>query len=307
MSNGDPAERPNNGERRAAARDKARQLRERHRKQERRRSAVVRTSIIAVVIAAAAVVAVVIVSSIHAPEHGPANMASDGILIGKDMKAELTPAAAADAKPVSKKQDSAGGGAVSIVTYVDYLCPYCGEFERANIDQIGKLVDSGAATIEIHPIPLLASHSVGTKYSLRADNAAACVANYDPNSFWAFNRELFDNQPQENTAGLTDQQLKTLVKKAGTKNDDSVSKCIDDGRFESWAQSALDRALGGSIPNSSVKQFKGTPLILVNGKQYQGSLTDPDEFRAFIVKAQADTYSTPTPTPTPTATTTPTS
>jgi hypothetical protein len=53
-----------------------------------------------------------------------------------------------------------------------------------------------------------------------------------------------------------------------------------------------------------VKQLKGTPLVLVNGKQYQGSLTDPDEFRAFIVKAQADTYSTqkPTPTPTPTAT-----
>lgn len=301
MSNGDPAERPNDGERRAAARDKARQLREQHRKQERRRSAVVRTSIIAVVIAAAAIVAVVIVSSIHPPANGPANMASDGIVIGKGMKAELTPAAAADAKPVSTRQD-ADGGTVSIVTYVDYLCPYCGDFERTNGDQIGKLVDSGAATVEIHPIPLLASHSAGTKYSLRADNAAACVANFDPDSFWAFNRELFDNQPQENTAGLTDQQIKNLVQKAGVKSVDSVSKCIDDGRYESWAQNALDRALSKPIPNSTVKQFKGTPLILVNGKQYQGSLTDPDEFRAFIVKAQADTYSTPTPTPTPSAT-----
>ncbi|GAB3391918.1 hypothetical protein GCM10027568_18280 [Humibacter soli] len=305
MSNGDPAERQNNGERRAAARDKARQLREQHRKRERRRSAVVRSSIIAVVIAAAAIVAIVIVSSIHSPASGPANMASDGILIGKGMKAELTPAAAADAKPASSKPD-ASAGAVTIVTYVDYLCPYCGEFERTNIDQIGKLVDSGAATIEIHPIPLLASHSAGTKYSLRADNAAACVANYDPNSFWAFNRELFDNQPQENTAGPTDQQIKKLVQKAGVSSYDSVSKCIDDGRYEAWAQNALDRTLAGPIPNSSVKQFKGTPLVLVNGKQYQGSLTDPDEFRAFIVKAQADTYSTPTPTPTPSSTSTPT-
>jgi protein-disulfide isomerase len=301
MTDGDLERRPTGGERRAAARDKARQLREQHRKRERRRRAVVRTSIVAVVIAAAAVVAIVIVSSIHAPSHGPANMASDGILIGKGMKAELSPAAQADAKPVTKKQD-ASSGAVSIVTYVDYLCPYCGEFERTNAAQIGKLVDSGAATIEIHPIPLLASHSAGTKYSLRADNAAACVANYSPNSFWVFNRELFENQPKENTAGLTDQQIKSLVSKAGATSYDSISKCIDEGRYESWAQNALDRTLTGPIPNSSVKQLKGTPLVLVNGKQYQGSLTDPDEFRAFIVKAQADTYSTPTPTPTPTAT-----
>lgn len=306
MTNGDPAPTPSNGGRRAAARNKARQLREAHRKQERRRRAVVRSTVIALVVAAAAVVAIVIVSSIHPPAPGPANMASDGILIGKGMKAQHTAAMAPDEKPVANKPDSSGK-TVSIVTYVDYLCPYCGEFERTNGDQIGKLVDSGAATIEIHPIPLLASHSNGTKYSLRADNAAACVANYDPNSFWAFNRELFDHQPQENTAGLTDQQIKALVKDAQVKDYDSVSRCIDEGRFESWAQSALDRTLTGPIPNSTVRQLKGTPLVLVNGKQYQGSLSDPDEFRAFIVKAQADTYSdsktTQTPAPTPTSTT----
>ncbi|MHA7985704.1 DsbA family protein [Rathayibacter sp. CAU 1779] len=303
MSNGDPAQRPINGERRAAARDKARQLREAHRKQERRRRAVIRSTIITLVVAAAAIVAVVIVSSIHEPSRGPANMASDGILIGKGMKVDRTSAAAADAKPVANKPDSSGQ-TVSIVTYVDYLCPLCGDFERTNADQIGKLVDSGAATIEIHPIPLLASHSNGTKYSLRADNAVACVANYDPDSFWALNKALFENQPQENTAGLTDQQLKSLVKQAGAKSYDSIVKCIDDGRFEQWAQNALDRTLTGPIPNTSVKQLKGTPLVLVNGKQYDGSLTDADEFRGFIVKAQADTYSTPKPTPTPTATST---
>jgi protein-disulfide isomerase len=304
MTNGDPALTPPNGERRAAAREKARQLREAHRKKERRRRTAVRTTITAVVVVAAAVVALIIVSSIHPPSPGPANMASDGILIGKGLKAERAVASDPDAKPVVNTPDSSGK-TVSIVTYVDYLCPFCGKFERTNAGQIGKLVDSGAATVEIHPIPLLASHSNGTKYSLRADNAAACVANYDPNSFWAFNRELFEHQPQENTAGLTDAQIKQLVKDAGVSGYDSVSKCIDDGRYESWAQAALDRTLTGPIPNSSVRQLKGTPLVLVNGKQYQGSLTDPDEFRAFIVKAQADTYSdsksTGTPTPTPTA------
>jgi len=310
MTQGDPAQRNNNSERRAAARDKARALREAHRKQERRRKAVVRSTVIALVVAAAAVVAVVIVSSIHTTSRGPANMASDGILIGTGLKAKRTPAADANAKPVSNKTD-ASSGKVSIVTYVDYLCPYCGTFERTNAAQIGKLVKSGAATVEIHPIPLLASHSAGTKYSLRADNAAACLANYAPDSFWTFNRELFENQPEENTAGLTNQQLKSLVKKAlttkaGTGSYDSVSKCIDEGRYDTWAQNALDRTLTGPIPNSSVKQLKGTPLVLVNGKQYQGALDDADEFRAFIVKAQADTYSTPMPTPVPTGSPTPT-
>ena len=307
MSNGSPAERPTNGARRAAARDKARVLREEHRKKERRRRAVIRSSIVTVIVAAAAIVAIVIVGSLHTTSRGPANMASDGILIGEGMHAKLTPEAAADAKPVVNKLD-ASGRTVNIVTYVDYLCPLCGQFEKTNNDQIGKLVDSGAATIEIHPIPLLASHSAGTKYSLRADNAAACVANYEPDSFWAFNRQLFDHQPQENTAGLTDLQIKALVKSAKVKDYGEISKCIDDGMFEGWAQNALDRTLSGPIPNSDVKQFKGTPLVLVNGKEYQGSLTDPNEFRAFILKAQSDTYATaqPTDTATPTAAPTPT-
>jgi protein-disulfide isomerase len=301
MTTGDPAERPKNGSNREARREKARQLRETHRKQERRRAAAVWSSVAVVVAAIAAIVAVVLVTSIHPGEKGPANMASDGIVIGKGLKAELSSATAAQAKPVASVPDNTNGS-VTIVTYVDYLCPYCGEFERTNASQIGKLVDSGAATVEIHPIPLLTSHSAGTKYSLRATNAAACVANDDPNAFWSFNRELFDHQPEENTVGLTDQQIKDLAKKAGVGDFDAVSTCIDDGRFDDWATASLQRALNGPIPNSGIKALKGTPLVLVNGQQYQGSLNDADEFRAFIVKAQADTYSTATPTPSATAT-----
>jgi hypothetical protein len=56
-----------------------------------------------------------------------------------------------------------------------------------------------------------------------------------------------------------------------------------------------------------VKKLTGTPLVLVNGQQYNGSLTNPEEFRAFVVQAQSETYSTSTPTPTATPTPTPTS
>jgi Protein-disulfide isomerase len=303
MSNdGHVDHRPGKNERRAAARDKARQLREQQRKRDRRNRFLVQGGIGLGIVAVLAVIAVIIVSSIRPPEPGPKNMASDGILIGQGLKAKPSSSIEPGAKPVANKPDPSGG-TVSIVTYVDYLCPYCGEFERTNADQIGKLVDSGAATIEIHPLPFLASHSAGTKYSLRATNAAACVANYEPDSFWAFNKELFEHQPSEEGPGLTDAQIKGYVKSSGVKQLDSIDGCIDDGRFDTWAQNALDRALAGPIPNSNVSQLKGTPLVLVNGQEYKGELTKASEFRAFVVKAQGDSYSTASPTPTPSATT----
>jgi protein-disulfide isomerase len=307
MSNaGSSGSRPSKNERRAAARDKARVLREAQKKKERRNRVLWQAGIGVAVVAVLAIVAVIIVSSIRPPVPGPANMASDGILIGKGMKAVTTDSLAPNASPVPNTPDPSGS-TVSIVTYVDYLCPYCGQFEATNSAQIGKLVDSGAATVEIHPIPLLASHSAGTKYSLRATNAAACLANYSPNAFWKFNTLLFQNQPEEGSAGLTDAQLKSYVKKAGATKYSSISSCMNEGRYNTWAQDALDRALAGPIANSDVKKLTGTPLVLVNGKEYKGSLTKPAEFRAFVVQAQGETYSTSTPTPTPSATPTPTS
>jgi len=40
--------------------------------------------------------------------------------------------------------------------------------------------------------------------------------------------------------------------------------------------------------------------VLVNGKQYLGSLEDPKEFAAFVLQSAGATYSTATPTPKPT-------
>lgn len=308
MSNGSPsAHRPTNGERRAAARDKARQLRTDQKKRDRRNRVLIQTGIGVAILAVLAIVVVVIGTSIRPPQPGPANMASDGILIGKGLKAVPTGSVQPGETPIANKPDKSGQ-TVDIVTYVDYLCPYCGQFERTNSDQIGKLVSSGAATIEIHPIPLLTNRSAGTKYSLRAANAAGCVADYSPNAFWKFNTSLFANQPEEGSAGLTDTELKAAVSKAGASRTSSIAKCIDDQRYSSWAQDALARALSGPIPNADVKKLSGTPLVLVNGQQYKGSLTSADEFRAFIVQAQGESYATasPTATPTPTPTSAPT-
>lgn len=289
------------GDVRAAAREKARQLRTSHQKKERRRRALIGGGITIGVLAVLAIVAVVLVSAIRPTVPGPKNMASDGVVVGSGLKVKTTAALAADAKPVASTPGPAGS-MVDIRIYADYLCKLCGDFQRTNLEQLEPLVKNGAVTVEMHPVAIYTSHSAGTKYSLRAANAAACVANYAPNAFWKFNAALFDKQPAEGGPGLTDDVLKKRAAAAGASRISDIESCIDDGRFKTWVTTASDRALSGPIPNSDVKKMTNALLVLVNGKPYTGSLTSADDFKAFVLQAQGDEYSstaTPTPTPTP--------
>ncbi|AMB59295.1 DsbA family protein [Microterricola viridarii] len=293
-----PEPRPSKNQRREAARQKARELREQQKKKDRRNKMMLQGGIVLGVIAVVAVVSLVVVNSFRPEGPGPKNMASDGILIGEGLVAAETPALAAGATPIPSKPDETGSVA-NIRVWVDYLCPYCGDFERTNGAQIEGWVDSGAATLEVFPIATLISRSAGTKYSLRAANAAGCVANYSPNDFLAFNTAMFADQPEENTAALNNSEIKQRVKDAGVANTSQINKCIDDETFKSWVLDATDRATTGPLPNTELPKVKGTPTVLVNGKQYAGSLEDPKEFAAFVQQATGETYSTATPTPTP--------
>jgi protein-disulfide isomerase len=291
---------PSKNRRRDAARVKAKQLRVSQKKKDRRNKVFLQGGIGLAAIAIVVLVAVVIVNSIKPAGPGPKNMASDGALIGEGMVTTLTPALQPDANALPSEPDPTGAVA-NIRIYVDYLCPLCGDFESANTEQIAQWVDTGAATVEIHPVAILTSKSAGTKYSLRAANAAACVANYSPDDFFAFSSALFVDQPDETSPGRSDDEIKSVVKDSGVSTAlSSINSCIDEGTYESWVRAATDRALGGPIPNSSMKSIIGTPTILVNGKPYTGSLEDPKEFATFVQQALGETYSTSTPTPTPT-------
>lgn len=297
MTIGQPGSRPTSNKRREDARSKAKQHREDQRKKDKRNRWLLQGGIAVAVIAVIAVVGLSINSSVKPAGPGPSNMASDGIVLGIGMKAQLTDALADGAAivPTVTAPDM-----IDIRIYQDYLCPYCKDFDTTNSAQIQKLVESGAATVEVHPIALLTSRSAGTKYSLRATNAAACVANYSPDSFWAMNQALFAQQPAEGTAGPDDAAIKAIIASAGATNTTAINTCIDDGTFEKWAQAATDRSLTGPLPDTQVAKVTGTPTILVNGVQYQGSLTDPAAFNSFVLQVAAAAYATATPTPTPT-------
>lgn len=290
-------------EKREAAREKARVLREEQKKKERRTKILLQGGIVIAALAIIAVIALVIFNSIRPAGPGPLNMASDGIQLSQGAIATETPALAADEQPVPNVRDEASG-VLDIQMYVDYLCPICGAFEATNGEYISSLLENGNTTVEVHPIAILDRLSQGTKYSTRASNAAACVANFSPNQFYDFHNLLFANQPAENTTGLTDDQLIDLTVQAGVENPDDIAACIRDQSFKGWTATATTRALNGPIPNSNVDKVTGTPTVIVNGLKYEGAVDDLAQFQAFVLQAAGseigdETTSTPTPTPAP--------
>lgn len=289
-------------ERRIAARERAQRARTQQKRRQRGARIGLQVGLGVVLVAAATIVTLVLVQSAKPAGPGPDVMADGGITIGQGLKA-VEAGAATTPSPSSSATGAAAP--VRITMYIDYLCPICGAFEQTNSEYIEGLVQSGAATLDIHPIAILSNRSQGTKYSLRAANTAACVAQQSPDQFFAVNRQLFAKQPEEGTPGLTDAQLTDLVTGVpGIRHAAAVRKCIDQQTYGGWVDERTTAVQGGDIPGSDLRTFPGTPLVLVNGQQYEYSQPfSNEEFRTFVVSA-AGSGQTPTPTPTPTPTST---
>jgi protein-disulfide isomerase len=299
-----PEERLTKDQRRAAAQEAARLLREKQKRRSLRNRIFLIGGSTLGIIAIFAIVALVLVNSAKPVGPGPSNMASDGILItGTEdgLSVVTTDPIPEGGKPTPTDTDALTAQ-LHIVTYIDYLCPFCNQFEATNATAIQQLVESGTADLEIHPIAILDRSSLGTRYSSRAANAAACVAEYSPDQYLDVNAALFAAQPQESTAGLSNDELIDVLSGAGAASDD-ISSCVRDETYKAWVTDATARALANADLKNADGNF-GTPTVLVNGERYEGSLTDASEFQAFVgsvfTDAVAGDDATPTPTPTPT-------
>ncbi|MBA8815635.1 protein-disulfide isomerase [Microbacterium halimionae] len=306
MSSDDPSNVPEARDRRDAVREKAAQV---HAKQSRARK--IRFSILAV--SAVVVVALVaggvtwaVVSNASQPQLQPQNT-NDGFVItevsGVAGAAQSVPdpgeTEQADDEPTPKV--STAVDEVEIRVYIDYLSTGARDFELANAQQLSTWVSNDVATLTYYPVAMLTAKSNGTKYSLRAASAVACVATYSPEAVFAFNHNVLDKQPAEATDGLSDSDLADIAQASGVTSPKLVRSCIEDEKFVSWARGATDRALEG-IPDTDSETLTGTPTILVNGEPYLGSLTDPKEFSQFVLTVASDSYyTTPSPTPSPTS------
>ncbi len=283
-----------------------------HRKQERRRRLIVQLSVLGGAVVVIGIVALTILSMNQPAARSPLNMASDGIKIGAELEVVRTPGLRPSATPMPPEPNPVDVGDIRL--YVDYLCANCGTFSLNNAEQLRTWVSSGAATLQVHPIALLTTKSAGTQYSLRAANAAACVANYSPHEFFAFHSLLLEHQPAPETPGLSDQAMIEMARTAGVEKASRIATCIETQEFKIWVEKAKSRALSQPVPGTSLDKIEGVPTILINGQLYNYTLDEETrrfntaEFQAFVNDVLGMQFSEsvkPSPSPSPSDTTRP--
>jgi protein-disulfide isomerase len=259
------------------ARETARLVREAEKKRQRRNRLFLQGGIGAAVIAIAVVVTIVIVNASHTVAtvnagHSPRDMNTGGIVFTGSSGTSVP--LSAPSTEASRTPSPAGTLSTPdvphVVTYIDWSCPVCQEFEATYSAKLQSLVASGKATIEIHPIAILDTHYLNSGYSTRAANVAACVANFEATKFLAVQTQFYDHQPKEGSNGLSDSQMLGLIGDAGATNS-SVTSCVNNESYKAWVTSATQRALNVSaLADPSTGEF-GTPTVFINGKRWSGN------------------------------------
>ena len=168
-------------------------------------------------------------------------------------RSALTPPARVPAgAPAGGDGIAQGGGPVTVDAYIDFLCPFCRMFEEENGEALDELVADGTITLVYHPLGFLDRLST-TRYSTRAAAAAGCAS--DGGRFREYLYTLFENQPPEGGAGLSDEELVQLGLQSGL--DQSFAKCVLAGAWIEWAEYVTARAIAGGVT--------GIPTIYVDG------------------------------------------
>ncbi|MCK2219160.1 DsbA family protein [Actinomadura sp. ATCC 31491] len=167
------------------------------------------------------------------------------------------------------------GAPVTVEVYLDYMCPYCGRFEAANGGEIARLVAAGTVRLELHPLAFLDQASGGTRYSTRAANAVATVADRAPDKVLPFTAALYAHQPAEGSQGLSDARIAALARESGVPA--AVVDAFAGRSFEAWAAAATQRAFASGIT--------GTPTVKIGGTPFKGDLYTTGPFTDAVTAA----------------------
>jgi protein-disulfide isomerase len=282
MPTNDP--RPSKAERRDEARVKTIQMREQQKKREKRSRIIAISGLVAAVV----VLVVVVVLILGQTKGTTAGAAYTGDAVKLADVAKPSTAGDNGAIPIGATGtagEKPANGDVVVSVYLDYMCPYCHQFETANDAELATLRAAGGVVVEYHPISILDRLSSGTEYSTRGSNAAAVVADQAPDKFSAFNSALFANQPAENSQGLTDAEIAKLAVTAGVPQT-VVDQFTVNVSGKSWrtfapyvsaltAQASVD--LGASY---------GTPTVLINGTVFKGDMYSAGPLTQAIIDAK---------------------
>ena len=149
--------------------------------------------------------------------------------------------------------------------YEDPQCPICQQFEGAVGEDVAQAVADGEVKVEYHVVSFLDSASAN-EWSSRAANALMVVQDLEgPEAFVAMHDLLYDNQPQEGTAGPSDAQLVAWAVEAGAE-EGPARQGIESGKFDQWVVNATDQMSKDGV--------NGTPTVFVDGEKVDGTPAD---------------------------------
>jgi protein-disulfide isomerase len=146
-----------------------------------------------------------------------------------------------------------GDGPVRVDAFIDFLCPFCKQFELSSGPALAGLIADGQINLVYHPMNFLDEAST-TNYSTRAAAASGCAA--DRGRFLEYARALFVSQPPEGGAGLSDAELAGLGGAAGLDGA-AFAACLSDAPYLDWPSYVTARATALGV--------SGTPTVLVAG------------------------------------------
>jgi protein-disulfide isomerase len=149
-----------------------------------------------------------------------------------------------------------------ITLYEDLQCPVCAALESSAGSLIQQGIDDGKLQVSYHMIAFLDGSS-STRYSTRALNALMTVlSTAGPEAYLKYHSLLYAEQPEEGTAGLTDDRLVQLAVKAGAE-ESRVKGPIQDLKYEQWVKNSTD--------DFSRKGFSSTPTGVIGGQTLVGA------------------------------------
>ena len=163
-----------------------------------------------------------------------------------------------------------GDGPVRVDAFIDFLCPFCRQFELAAESALAKLVADHVISLAYHPMNFLDEAST-TSYSTRAAAASGCAA--DQGKFLPYAHELFVRQPAEGGPGLSDAELADIGRAVGL-TDTAFAGCLAEAPYLDWPSYVTEQAVALGVG--------GTPTVLVAGAMVE---PEPQAIAAAVAAA----------------------
>lgn len=177
------------------------------------------------------------------------------VLVTRDSGGEVAPTYPATA---AGGVVTAGSGPIVVDVYEDFLCPVCERFEERYGQELTTALNENRITVRYHAVSILDDLTDPPGYSTRAANANLCAT--QAGVFPAYHARLFDEQPAEGSAGLTDEQLVAFGRDLGV----DLGACVAGAANGADVVAVTEAARSNPAALNAEGRF-GTPSVVLDG------------------------------------------